>query len=223
MEIFDYKQLANILKIEPDMFIRKSGYYEEKIRKKGYRVRKEGKGRKAIYYVEYNGNVNSDISWWINNVFGFVPSKPTMMYKFLYFIKTNNVEYLSDAEISLKLGYAINSKSDVHKCRKQLEENFYMSVDKSKPKYFLIHYDSDFKRRKKEINRDLFLEMIDKIKELKKHSGGEEINIVEEMYAEFGGIPSKMVKRNVSLLLMSRLESDEYTDMLKHCKLNWRK
>ena len=220
MEIFDYKQLAEILKVDSDLFIRKSGYYEDKIRKKGYDVKKEGKGKKAVYIIEYNGNVNNDISWWINKVFGFVPKKPTAMYKFLYFIKTNNIEYLSDTEIALKLGYTKNSKSDIHKCRKQLQENGYMSVDKEKIKYYSIHYDSNFHRNKKEIDGGTFFHMTERMKKLRNEN---DENLVNKMYAEFGGVPSRMVKRNVSLLLISKLESDEYADMLKHCNINWRK
>lgn len=221
MIILNNDQFAEKLNITTESFLKNNSYYIKKYSENGYFVKKIGKGKKAIYEIQKdNKNKKLHIKEYINNIFGIDPKHPLIFYKYLYFIKTNDISYLSDADIAIKLGYTKNSRKEILKCRKQLMACGYLSIDEDSIGYFLISYEENGKREKKRIGIYLFAEILSKADELKNNGCDD---VWGEIQKEFGGYPSRVYKRIKTEKLKNKLNSNGYSEMLSTLNIKWRK
>lgn len=221
MVTLNSEQVAEKLNIGLDNFLNNNSYYIKKLSNQGYSVKKIGTGVNALYEIEINEkNKKLSIKEYINQIFDLRPKYPLIFYKYLYFIKTNDISYLSDADIAIKLGYTKNSRKEIQRCKQELIDNEYLVVDGDSIRYFIIRYDENGRREKKEIDSYLFSEMLAWAEKLKE-SGCEDV--WDEVRKEFGGYPSRVYKRVVAEKLRQKLNGKEYAEMLDKLKINWRK
>lgn len=122
--IFTYKEMSILADTSPENFLKMSKRYEDKLRKEGWQYTKEGKGKKAIYYVKDELKKKSweelTFKERFKELYDINIKYPLVMESYMESLKDNmlDVRIISDKNAGIVLDY---SRQKINYCRKKLE------------------------------------------------------------------------------------------------------
>lgn len=162
MNKFDYKQMALIAETTPKNFLKMSKRYEDKLKKQGWQFTKEGKGKKAIYYVkdEIKKKPWEELTFKerFKELYDIKLKYPEVMEKYIKALhkNTNNIRILSDEKASIVIGC---TRQRLNYCRKKLElASLIIPLKKQVNAKYYIYGNQDNDYEVEEISRDEYSE-----------------------------------------------------------------